>query len=405
MFKGQSFKKFNRNVHLWLGLLTALPFFIVCLTGAILVFQTPIEDYIDSNSVYIQQEASHTNADINAVLKAYSQQYDIKPSRVNIPKEVNKAIRIYGRDRTTGTSVRAYYNPYTAEFTGERSEFIDQFFGTSLRLHRWLLVRGPGQVIVSVSTLLFLFISLSGIILWMPKKLKYWLKALSIDFKGSLKKINSQLHSVLSMYALVFLFLMAFSGVYIAENWFKDAVTIALGGTVDKVEQTNVGNRNNATSGNNQRADNHKGGRKKPVLPAYATADYASIIAQTDSILVYNSDKVLVFGNRPNSPIQVIKYKETNIGMKVSESVSFDAQTAAIVSVDLFADKPLAEKYRSINRNLHTGELFGTPLMTLYLLACIIGCLLTVTGILIWWWKRKKTKTNPLNEEIDLVNV
>jgi uncharacterized iron-regulated membrane protein len=46
------------------------------------------------------------------------------------------------------------------------------FFYSVFALHRWLLAGDTGKLIVGISTSIFLFILITGIILWWPGKQK-----------------------------------------------------------------------------------------------------------------------------------------------------------------------------------------------------------------------------------------
>ena len=47
----------------------------------------------------------------------------------------------------------------------------DEFFFTMFRMHRWLLFDSAiGRPIVGIATIIFLFLSISGVVLWFPKK-------------------------------------------------------------------------------------------------------------------------------------------------------------------------------------------------------------------------------------------
>src|SRR5690606_39505133 len=60
----------------------------------------------------------------------------------------------------------------------------------------------------------------------------------------------------------------------------------------------------------------------------------------------------------------------------------------------LFADKPLHKQFVEISKPLHTGEIMGLPSAILYFIVALIGCMLPITGFIIWWKDRKSTRLN-----------
>ena len=71
-----------------------------------------------------------------------------------------------------------------------------------------------GTYVCGIPTLIFLFMLISGIILWWPKNKKARKQRLSFDWKKvkSWKRKNYDVHNVLGFYASLFLLLIAFSG-------------------------------------------------------------------------------------------------------------------------------------------------------------------------------------------------
>jgi uncharacterized iron-regulated membrane protein len=80
-----------------------------------------------------------------------------------------------------------------------------------MSLHRWLLGGSDsiGKTITGISTLIFLFILITGIILWWPKTKNILLRQLKIKQSAGWKRFNHDLHIVLGFYSAIFLFIFA----------------------------------------------------------------------------------------------------------------------------------------------------------------------------------------------------
>src|SRR5690606_14581657 len=97
-----------------------------------------------------------------------------------------------------------YVDPYTGLVLGGREGPATEFFGTVMKVHRWLLIEGDvGKIIVGTSTIIFIFMLLSGIVLWWPIKLKNWKQGFKVKMNGKWKRTNHDLHNTLGFYSFI----------------------------------------------------------------------------------------------------------------------------------------------------------------------------------------------------------
>ncbi len=101
------------------------------------------------------------------------------------------------------------------------------FFRFMFRLHRWLLdvpARDGsiewGKLIVGISTLLFVFVLLSGIVLWWPRTKKVLKNSLKIHSGKGSRRFWHDLHVAGGMYVLVLLLVMALTGLTWSFPWY-----------------------------------------------------------------------------------------------------------------------------------------------------------------------------------------
>ena len=81
-----------------------------------------------------------------------------------------------------------------------------------MKLHRWLMddTRTTGKMIVGISTLFFIFILISGLTVYWPRK---WKKSrLIIEHQKGRRRLMFDLHSVLGLYATLILLVCALTG-------------------------------------------------------------------------------------------------------------------------------------------------------------------------------------------------
>ncbi|MCP6237155.1 PepSY domain-containing protein, partial [Klebsiella pneumoniae] len=66
-----------------------------------------------------------------------------------------------------GRGPTVFVNPYTAAVTGELN-YRETMFFTVMALHRGMVGGAIGKLVVGVSTVMFLFIIGTGVVLWWP---------------------------------------------------------------------------------------------------------------------------------------------------------------------------------------------------------------------------------------------
>ena len=158
-------RKFFAKVHLWLSIPFGIIIAIVCLTGAILVFEAEILE-LGYPSRYFVKEVKGEPLSPAALIESARQQL---PDSVRI-----NGIRVSSDPRRTyqlvlpGKKAAGFIDPYTGEVTG--MDDGQGFFLKMMRLHRWLLDEYKrdgsfswGKSIVGYATLVLAIIIISGI--------------------------------------------------------------------------------------------------------------------------------------------------------------------------------------------------------------------------------------------------
>lgn len=370
------FKWLIGEAHLWLGLASGIIVFVICLTGSVLAFQKYIENGINRSLVYVAPQKQRLP--IDTLIANFNKAYDATINRLTIPDAVNKSVLIMATDKKTEERVYVYADPYTSELLGERDKASAEFFTKTVQLHRWLLVRNPGRTIVGIATLIFVIMTITGFILWLPPKLKALKTGLTISWRAPWKALNYQLHNVLGFYALLLLFVMAFSGLYISQEWLRNGVNNLIG----EVPKTEAPKKQQA-----------KPTRLAAVGGQNAQHFYQSMLNKSYEALPYHSEVNFSFPREEGGTISIGKYNYDNaFGARLSESAHFESITGELVEVERFKDRDAVSQFRYVNRFLHTGEILGLPLMILYFLACLVGTSLPITGTIIWVHKIRQRR-------------
>ncbi len=244
-------RKLFRKLHLWLSLPFGLIIMTTCLTGALLVFEKEITELVRHDSYTIPVRKTQSLSLQSLLERVASETPDsVQITSVTIPSDFRRAYTVgLSKPRRAGVLV----DPYTGKIVGQSGRL--PFFTTVRELHRWLLDSMKpdsegifwGRVIVGTSTLLFVFILLTGLFLWWPKKLKGIGKRLKISLRQGRQRLFYDLHTVGGVYVFVLLLAMAMTGLTWSFEWYRTGfykvfgAEIAEGGKGDKGSKKDKG--------------------------------------------------------------------------------------------------------------------------------------------------------------------
>ncbi|PAU94451.1 hypothetical protein CK503_06540 [Aliifodinibius salipaludis] len=385
------FKGIILFLHRWLGLITGLIVLILSITGCLFVFQQEISEIVLHDTFYadeVPKSQQHLPIEKLQANAADALGVEHLPSGLTTYKnpDRNWSAMLYkgGVDSWTyfggmETYKTAYINPYNGEIEGIVNEKKD-FFQIVKGIHWSLLLATPiGQPIVVWSTVIFIILLISGMILWWPKK---WNKAgkqksFKIKWDSTWRRANYDLHNVLGFYFLTLSLIIAFTGLY----WYfpfaqKSLHFLGTGdyqlpdGPTEKVASTIPDTKANSI----------------PMEQAYqqAWAEYPkaysiALIAPTDS------QSTIRANIRPDG--------QTYYGRSY---LKFDQYSGKLLAADRYENKNTGEKLVAMNYDIHVGAIGGIPGKIIAFFASLICASLPVTGFIIWWdrkkrqWKREK---------------
>lgn len=365
------FNKINAWLHLWLGIGSGIIVIIISLTGAMLVFESEIKSM---SSPWL-----HANANANTEQLPPSAIY--KSVHKNMPDKVIQSVWYNGPGETAKVSIKdsdslVFVNPYDASIVAVVDH--EDFFHVieEGHFHLWL-PHEIGEVLTSWGTLIFFFLLISGLILWYPKK---WNKAnrnksFKIKWDASFKRLNYDLHNVLGFYTLIIALLMAFTGLCLSFNWFREGVYWATGGQIEEKSKKEeiIEPTTNANS-----------------VDKLVAADFIWKKVRTE-IAKENKEAVIIhFNEKPEEDI----YACTDMHLGVWRDLYFDSQTLKLLPTSQVnvSDEVFANWLRRSNYSLHTGMIGGIATKIIYFISSIICASLPITGFLVWIGKKKKKK-------------
>lgn len=379
-------KKWSSKLHLWLGLSVGIIVFIVSLTGTLYVFKDEIQNSLRKEAIYVQK--SSTSPLSIAVLKEkvsleLNEKYPL--STVEISLDKNKSYRFsYYEKNKKGWN-------YFEEFKINKLVYVDQYSGKILAVYdekysffnilkyiHWSLLLNSewGKYVVGIPTVVFIFMLITGIVLWWPnnkkaRKGRFWF---SWENVKTWKRKNYDLHNVLGFYASFFALLISITGIYFAYPYVKNTFNLVLSGSLEQPKEKDI---------------------KSPDSLMVKNASVYDLTAQQTRKLYPTSSSFRIPLNGKNKKGKELK----NIPVTIyGEEGRFSERNALIFdkySGKLLAEKPHqklsnAEKYANANYDIHTGSYFGLFGKILWFITGLICTSLPVTGFLVWWGKQKK---------------
>ncbi len=211
-------KKLFSKIHLWLSIPLGIIITVICLTGAILVFRTEIEE-ASRPELYFSQEKTGEKLPLSELIPLVDKQLgEISVTSVSVDSDPS---RNYIFSTNQGHRSAVYVNPYTGEVVGK--SVSNGFFSQMLQLHRWLLIdREIGKPIVGYTTLLLVLILLSGIIICFPKSRKQLKRIFTINVTKGWKRFWYDLHVSGGTWVLIGLLILSLTGLTWSFQWYRD---------------------------------------------------------------------------------------------------------------------------------------------------------------------------------------
>lgn len=378
--KESVFKYSMALLHLWLGLLSSVVVFIVCLSGSIYAFKQQIEDWINSESLHVAHPYEDRVISSDTLLLRFEKRFG-RPTTMWVYPESDRTVLISSLSRE-GAGVSAYFDPYTGNVVGVKNQNASAFFAWVLDLHRFLLAGDVGKFVNGTAVLMMVLMLVSGLVLWIPKNLKQLKKSLLIKWRAKLLRVNYDLHKVLGFYAALLLLFMAITGLYVSFTWVKNAVIVGLGGDSIIISESNLAIKA-------QLAQSFESAMGSLVTEQQSAGDSVASLSQvlTQAQSHFSSTGLLTI-NLPNENIN--NYTLTHLsaegvlGFYTPDVLEF-SPSGDLRKLVHFSDLPLHEQFKAIAKPLHTGEIMGLPSIIFYFIASLIGCSLPVTGFIIWW--------------------
>lgn len=378
-------RKIFRNIHLWLSVPFGILITLICFSGAALVFEKEVMELCHRELYFVKKvEAAPLPMEQLMTKVAATLPDSVSVTGVNISSDPERAYQV-----TLSKPRRAsmYVDQYTGEITGkyERAPFFNFMF----RMHRWLLDSMKqdggifwGKMIVGTSTLMFVFVLISGVVVWWPRTRKALKNSLKIVANKGWRRFWYDLHVAGGMYALVFLLAMALTGLTWSFQWYRTGFYKTFGVEV----QPSMGHGNaaaNSTAKGGKREGKPEGREGRG---AHRYSPYTNWQQVYEQLAEANPDYKQISVSDGSASVAVPRFGN----QRGTDRYKFNPRNGEITETTLYKDLDNSGKIRGWIYSVHVGSWGGMLTRILTFVAALIGASLPLTGY--YLWIRKKIK-------------
>lgn len=392
-------KKIFRKIHLWLSVPFGLIITLVCFSGAMLVFENEVNEWFRRDLYYVETvKESPLSMDKLLEKVATTLPDSVSVTGVSISSDPGRAYQV---SLSKPRRASLYVDQYTGEVKGksERSGFFMFMF----RMHRWLLdSMNPGnegifwgKMIVGVSTLLLVFVLISGIVIWWPRTRKALKNSLKITATKGWRRFWYDLHVAGGMYALIFLLAMALTGLTWSFPWYRTAFYKVFGVEVQQ----------RAAQGHEQKSDAQKrdtklaAHREKKREGNDVRKGERSRRPENNHSDMYSVTSPFVYWQEIYDKLrhQNPEYKQISISsgtasvsfnrfgnQRAFDRYSFNTDNGEFTETSLYQHQDKSGKIRGWIYSVHVGNWGGMFTRILTFIAALLGAALPLTGYYLW---------------------
>jgi uncharacterized iron-regulated membrane protein len=364
------------SVHKWLGIALGLWFALVGLTGAVLVFEDPVDAWLnpdllttESRGVPLAPEAIVDIARNSPGLAGVE--------RVRVPRAAGEVYRLQLRTAQSRGGrqerVEATFDPVNGRLLGMRG--TDTFslerrhlMRTVYEFHRNVLLGNAGSNIVGIAGFALLASAVTGLALAIPKKRSGWARLVWVNVRASATRIFFDVHRSVGAVFLALLLLTTITGATLVYlNYVRDLVSV-----FSKVESF-------------------------PVIPWVAGSrdEVASFARVVDTVREGFPDRTITEIRLPLKATAGYVFYLHRAGDKyrLGDTIAW----VHPVTAELLVER--SDRTRNAGETLmhwlfplHSGTAFGTPGMVAMCLTGLTPLLLVGTGLWVWLKKRRGEK-------------
>jgi sulfite reductase (NADPH) flavoprotein alpha-component len=358
------------QLHWIVGITVGVILGIVGATGALLSFEQEIIASLarDGRQVEANGRTPLSPPELLAQISASDPQKHI--AGLSVAREPTETVRA-----TFAPREQRYVDPYTGALLAPTSSGAETFFRNVRGLHRWLMLgelgdRDIGRQIVGASTLLLIFMALTGLYLRWPRgpAARRWKTWLVPDFRLKGRAFLWNLHSVMGTWVLPVYLVIALTGLQWSYEWYRDGL-YGIAGVERPAER-----------------EGPREGSREPRgatdIQAFARA-WETFARETPHFTTVNVN----LAGRPGKPIEFRYLDGQSSHERAFNTLGIDGE-GKVASAERYGDRKFGARIVSSIFPLHSGSYFGVVGVIVFLLASLAMPVFAVTGWIMYVQRR-----------------
>jgi uncharacterized iron-regulated membrane protein len=383
--------------HLVAGILAGLVILLMSVTGVLLTYERQMIAWSDSHFRSVPPAPGAPRLPVETLLANLRMTNpDIAPTAITVNAAPDAPVMLAVPQRTL------YADAYTGALLGEGTQAVRRAMSELRAWHRWIAVEGENRPIARAitgwSNVIFLFIVVSGMYLWLPKKWAWpHLRAITL-FKGGAtgKARDFNWHNVFGIWSAIPLFTVVLSAVPISFPWGNALVYRAVGEEVPRPPGREGGPAARAGgpggpaggparaggpgSEGGQAVAGRQGGARRERPPVALDGLNGLMTRAEQQVEGWRTINMRIPAT-PAAPVVFAIDKGDGGQPQHRSTLTLDRRTGDVVAYETFTDLTLGRRIRNIMRFAHTGEVLGIPGQTIAGLVTFAGVMLVWTGI------------------------
>lgn len=361
-------------LHLIAGCTAGIVILLMSLTGAILMYERQILEWMDGYTISANENVARLPLE-DLAAKAAAANPKQPLTAITVEANQHDAVALaFGREATQ------YANPYTGELLGEGSAKARDFFHFVTELHRWLALAGDqrdtGKAVTGAACLVFLFLVLSGLYLWFPRRFTWHFikRIVTFDRRLTGRARDWNWHNVYGFWACIPLLLIILTGLIMAYPWANNLLFTLTGNAVPPA-----------------RAAQAKPQGGKPAAPIPLKGLNQAWDLAVAKVPTWQSITLRLPAG-PTAPALIFISESHRGRPDLKSQLNVNLASGEVVSWEPFSTHNLGKQLRFWARWVHTGEAGGWIGQTLAGLAALAAAILVWTGFAMSWQRFRRRK-------------
>ena len=357
-------------LHLSAGMIAGIIIFTMSFTGVLLTYEKQI--------IALAERQYYSN---ERGLERLTADQIIARARTAKPKAPRLTVIVANHPDApiiaqSGRESKTLIDPYTGEILGAGAENVEAFFSWVTAFHRWFALeddaRRLGRQITGAANLLFLFLTVSGIYIWLPKIWRSQILRNKLLFQGaypSSKARDYNWHNVVGIWSVIPLLAVVTSAIVFSYPWAHTLVFKAFGEEPPQRMQR---------GGPPDQQDHRERQKGSETGRLFSYQDLLQQAQERDS--KWNRISIVVAS--PSASLVDITVDTGTGGEPFKQKIlTYSRASGELIKVGGAAHRSKGMQARIFIRFLHTGESFGLLGQTIAGLVSLGTCFLVYTGL------------------------